>query len=744
MRRILPLIFFLLSFLALSQILYARGGGGCLEEGTLIYTPSGTSSIEELKAGDSVLAESNGGVAEAKVLALMKVTPESYCEISCGGHRIRVTSEHPVEIRQGVFKIASQLKVGDRIRLSDGRKIIEDEISSVENKTSGLPAFNLLVSPGGTYMANGIVVHNKGCFLPDTMVRKADGVETPISSIRIGDRLLAFRNNGELSEATVRKILTHAVDEYLIVKTDRMQLRVTVEHPFYVGGGIFKTLEALKAGDFIFAFDGSGLSAQRIEAMTKVEEDVIVYNLQTDAPNTYFANGIAVHNKGGGFGGGGFRRGGFGGGGLYRSGRYSLGGSSPAANLFFIIFAGAIIVIVIVGKYVGNNEVNLDFLFSPFQVSRKTKKTMKLLEFISRQDPAFAPDKLTETARATFLKLQTCWEARDYAPMQPLMMNDLFTEHNKQIKGMIRNHEINVIASLSVDRIDLVNVRYTLKENRREFTALITATAMDIYVDDRTKEKIRGDDKPSQFQEFWTFHYFDKAWRLREIEQTGESDALKEENFFEQFTDVGVNQIYGGEAGKEGPSGPWLEKEVEVKDTRIERLLNFLVQTDKIWDRQKMAETARRIFLEVTLSWESGEIGNIPKGELFPELYDSLKEDIESNSKNGIRMEFRNLCVRKIELVLVRNMSDNSKDEYVARVRAHAQKIMLHKGNVISKDDDVTFFEQYLTFGRMGNMWKLKEVLLQANENGLVKQENVDQDSNAQQLQWYYQHRRAN
>ena len=322
-------------------------------------------------------------------------------------------------------------------------------------------------------------------------------------------------------------------------------------------------------------------------------------------------------------------------------------------------------------------------------------------------------------------------------------MPDLFAEHNKQIKGMIRNHEINVIGSLNLDKIDLVNVRYTLKENQREFTALITATAQDIYVDDQTKEKIRGDDNPSQFQEFWTFHYFDKVWRLREIEQTGESDALKEENFFEQFTDVGVNQIYGEEAGKEGPSGPWLEKEAEVKDTKIERMLNYLVQTDKIWDRRKMLETARRIFIEIMLIWESGEVGNIPKGELFPELYGSLREEMESNGKNGIRMEFRNLCVRKVELVLVRNMDDNSKDEYVARVRAHAQKIMLSKGDVISRDYDVTAFEQYLTFGRTGNMWKLKEVILPTDESGLVKQENIDQDSNSQQLQWYYQHRRA-
>ena len=105
-----------------------------------------------------------------------------------------------------------------------------------------------------------------------------------------------------------------------------------------------------------------------------------------------------------------------------------------------------------------------------------------------------------------------------------------------------------------------MNVRYTFKEEQREFTALITATACDYYLDDRTRQRLRGDTVPAQFQEFWTFQFHNKTWLLREVEQTRESEALKAENFFEQFTDTGVEQIYGKEAAKEGQAGPWLEK----------------------------------------------------------------------------------------------------------------------------------------------------------------------------------------
>ncbi|MFA6294345.1 MAG: Hint domain-containing protein, partial [Victivallales bacterium] len=300
MKRILAINILLLSLMALSQNLFARGGGGCLEKGTLISTPSGLKPIETLKINDAVLASSGNGIVQSKVSCVIQVKSGAFYEIGVAERKIRATAEHPFEVGAGEYKIASSLKVGDKVRLSDGRKIVIAKIDSIARTASSGPAYNLLVSPCDTYIANGFVVHNKGCFLPDTMIGKSDGTEAPISTIRKGDTLLSFKSDGEIMEAKVREILTHNVDEYLILKTDRMLLRVTLEHPFYVGNGTFKTLEALKIGDFIFAFDGKGLSSQKIEEVSKVKENVVVYNLQTDAPNTYFANGVAVHKKGGG------------------------------------------------------------------------------------------------------------------------------------------------------------------------------------------------------------------------------------------------------------------------------------------------------------------------------------------------------------------------------------------------------------------------------------------------------------
>ncbi|MCK7481442.1 MAG: hypothetical protein M0C28_32885 [Candidatus Moduliflexus flocculans] len=77
--------------------------------------------------------------------------------------------------------------------------------------------------------------------------------------------------------------------------------------------------------------------------------------------------------------------------------------------------------------------------------------------------------------------------------MEPLLMQALFLQHTVQLQALARNHEINRIDDLRVERVDIVNLRYTEKSDQREFSALITASARDYYLDDRNQEFLRGD-----------------------------------------------------------------------------------------------------------------------------------------------------------------------------------------------------------------------------------------------------------
>jgi predicted lipid-binding transport protein (Tim44 family) len=277
------------------------------------------------------------------------------------------------------------------------------------------------------------------------------------------------------------------------------------------------------------------------------------------------------------------------------------------------------------------------------------------------------------------------------------------------------------------------------------FAALITATARDYYVDDRSQNFLRGDNAPAQFQEFWTFQLCDGEWKLREIEQSKESNLLTTENFFEPFTDTGRDQVYGAAAGTSGPAGPALPAQVQDKAQKIDRLLNFLVVTDKLWNRDEMIATARRVFTSLELTWQDGRPDMLTGVAIDDAFAAELRANLEANQRNGLKIELRNFCVRKIEIVLVNNRDDRFHDEFTARITAHAQTIITRAGAEVRHDEYVRPWTDFWTFGRnrTGNGWSLRAIEPAANGGFIVAAENTDEGSSREMLQWYYSKTRA-
>lgn len=157
-----------------------------------------------------------------------------------------------------------------------------------------------------------------------------------------------------------------------------------------------------------------------------------------------------------------------------------------------------------------------------------------------------------------------------------------------------------------------------------------------------------------------------------------------------------------------------------------------------------MLERACQVFMNLYLAMESGDPAQVPIADLFPEVAASLQQQLGQWLSEGLRVEYRNLCVRKAELILVQNFADPSRDEYTARISAHAQR-MLRKGDAVwSAQEDVTPFEEYWIFGRLDGVWELKEVLPPSGGKQKIAQENVDEDSSPDQIQWYYRQPRTN
>jgi predicted lipid-binding transport protein (Tim44 family) len=550
--------------------------------------------------------------------------------------------------------------------------------------------------------------------------------------------VLAVDPHGKIVNSPVNKIFkTQAL--VLNLDTDAGSLRTTADHPLGCPDGEFISAGRLQAGHKVLVWKAGVLQPATVLKITREERPQSVYNLSVDWPNTFLAAGFLTHNKGGGSSSG------------SRSSSSSRGGGSGGSQsliafFFFIAFFIFVVAVLasIASKSKKSKSENLDYVYPRKRITPKAEKTEKLLTFLSQQDPSMSPAELRKVAESTFIKLQECWGKREYDPMGSLLMPNLFTQHTAQLQGLMRNHEINRIDHLQVEKIDLVNIRYTEKASQREFTALITASARDYYLDDRTGKFLRGDHTPARFQEFWTFQLMNGRWLLREIEQAGESDMLKEDNFAEMLTDDTLKGIYSEKAASKGEAGPWLEKDVEQKANRIDRLLNFLSQTDKLWDRNQMLERARKIFLDVYLARESGDPARVPATDLFPSVSESLRTQLVKWKEAGTIGEYRNLCVRKVELLLVRNYADNTRDEFMVRISAHAQQIIRKGGKVISEEAYVTPFEEYWSFGRLDGQWKLKEILPPGRGKKEVTLENIDEESTPDQLKWYYRQPRAN
>lgn len=191
MRSLASLALMLLILFA-PALSWARGGGGCLAEGTPVLTPAGPIPIEKLKVGDGVLTIAGGRVQPGRVLARMEVQTDEVLEIAIPGARLRITSEHPVMVGRGQYLLAKLLKPEDPIYFAQSSNLAVTAVQSMRPILEKQSAYNLLVSPGGTFAPAGFVVHNKGCFLPDSQILRADGTEAPIRTIRPGDQVLAF------------------------------------------------------------------------------------------------------------------------------------------------------------------------------------------------------------------------------------------------------------------------------------------------------------------------------------------------------------------------------------------------------------------------------------------------------------------------------------------------------------------------------------------------------------------------
>lgn len=143
---------------------------------------------------------------------------------------------------------------------------------------------------GDRLIEDGDIIYIMDCLVEGAQVLTEHG-EAPVESLRVGDFIVAFDPaTSERSLARVNAIFVSRVSQYLRINGE---LEVTSTHVLYADDQ-WRRASELAPGMMLIGEDGQGVLVHSIE---QVEEEVSVYDLSIDAPHTYFAEGLLVHNK---------------------------------------------------------------------------------------------------------------------------------------------------------------------------------------------------------------------------------------------------------------------------------------------------------------------------------------------------------------------------------------------------------------------------------------------------------------
>lgn len=179
--------------------------------------------------------------------------------------------------------------------------INDSDIRGLIGKSSG-SAMDFADWYGASGSSGGGGGSSGSCFPSGSLIAMADGTETAIEAVQIGDNVLA-------SGGTTAEVLNLHIheNETFDIFTINEQLQTTNAHPIWADGG-WKAIDAdaaqvihpelsvqqLEIG--MYLLDKDGYSVQ-ITSITETTEQIIVYNLDVSGDNTYFVDGFLVHNK---------------------------------------------------------------------------------------------------------------------------------------------------------------------------------------------------------------------------------------------------------------------------------------------------------------------------------------------------------------------------------------------------------------------------------------------------------------
>ncbi|BDA67681.1 hypothetical protein CAL7716_018470 [Calothrix sp. PCC 7716] len=167
-------------------------------------------------------------------------------------------------------------------------------------KLTKLLWISLIISLFLSFCITDIAYARGGCFAGGTVILTTQG-NKPIEKLHQGDSIISYNFTTHQAEVgNIGDIQVLSSPKYLLINS---KIKVTETHPFYVKtptGVKLEQAQKLKIGAELI---GEGESRVVISNINYINENIIVYNLISVSQNhNFYADGILVHNKGGGGG----------------------------------------------------------------------------------------------------------------------------------------------------------------------------------------------------------------------------------------------------------------------------------------------------------------------------------------------------------------------------------------------------------------------------------------------------------
>lgn len=581
----------------------------------------------------------------------------------------------------------------------------------------------------------------------------------PIEKVKTGDKVLAFSDD-KLVQAEVRDLMEKK-DRLLKIRTAKGSLSATLEHPLLTRYG-FTEARDLRKGDSVAVLEDGRRVWTKILSV-KPAGVAPVHNLSVAPPHTFIAGGFIVHN--------------------YSSYSYS-GRRRRSYGLFDLIFlAGAGIVLFarqVFDSFISRSRGRSSYraaaprsrLVQNGLVNPRADRTLDIMKVLGARDPAFNPAELENFARKVFVKAQAAWQERDYTPMRGLIMPAMLSGLTAKAEALKVRGEKNMMEDVQVLHVDFVHVRCPKEKEGRSFTVLMTASARDYTLNERTNSVKTGSLDPQTFQEYWTFHQLGGAWALARIDQVGEMDFMNAPNLPDTpqaaegipLTGTGAEAIpfIAGAEGTRSPSaakaapddhsaymppGMRAQAPAQPQQPAPARPAADLppaaarqapqAQADH-WNRQKMEIAATLAFESVYEAWGSNDSSRLSPDFVSAEALAKLRRLMDERRAEGLSFEFKSLFARRAEVVLTRQAASGKLhlDEFTARISATAVRALLRNGKPLRREESPEPFTEYWVFGRQDKTWKLRDILPRMDQAGEDRAK--DGAPSPVQIEWYW------